>query len=105
MDRMKYHRAFVYQQLIIWHANETSKEIARTAADRDVNALERQDAAQERKLAEKARELERQERHMNERNRLEVMSRLDEFQKELKAIESQMLSKPNDRIYMVSYDC
>ncbi|KEY72958.1 hypothetical protein S7711_07922 [Stachybotrys chartarum IBT 7711] len=99
LDRIRYHRAFVYQQLIIWHANETSKEIARTAAERDVDALERQDAAQERRLAEKARELERQERHMNERNRLEVMSRLDEFQKELRAIESQMLGDARDKIH------
>ena len=61
LDRMTEHRRFVWQQLIIWHASESSKEIAKAAAERDIATEEREDAAHERKLAQQERILMREE--------------------------------------------
>ncbi|KAM7214611.1 hypothetical protein V8F06_010010 [Rhypophila decipiens] len=77
LKRMQEHRAFVLTQLTIWHASQTSKEIARAAAERDISVIEREDAAKERELMQK-------ERVANEESRRAIHAQIRALEKERK---------------------
>lgn len=85
---MAEHRRFVWQQLIIWHASESAKEIAKAAAERDLAQEEREDAAQERRLAEEERMLRREQRDMHEKEAQHASERLACIQGQIAALEN-----------------
>ncbi|RYP77017.1 hypothetical protein DL769_003502 [Monosporascus sp. CRB-8-3] len=85
--------------LVIWHASESSKKIARAAAERNVETAERGDAVPERRLAERERDLMREERERNAKNRLEVLSRLDDVQRQMRALEKERLDSATRRTW------
>ncbi|KAH8891250.1 hypothetical protein GQ53DRAFT_823881 [Thozetella sp. PMI_491] len=65
LDQMAQHRRFTFDQLVIWHADESVKEIARAAAEREIRKAERQSEVEERRLAVAERrlmELEREQK-------------------------------------------
>lgn len=88
LDRMAEHRRFVWQQLIIWHASESAKEIARAAAERDLAEEEREDAAQERRLAQEERMIRRELRDMDAKEAKHVTNLLSGIQTQITAIEN-----------------
>ena len=85
---MAEHRRFVWQQLIIWHASESAKEIAKAAAERDLAQEEREDAAQERRLAEEERVLRREQHDMHEKEAQNASERLACIQGDIAALEN-----------------
>ncbi len=85
---MQEHRKFVYQQLIIWHASESVKEIAKAAAERDIFAIERQEASYERQLAEEERILIREAREESSSHGRHIAEMLAEIQRRMQTLEN-----------------
>ncbi|SPO04744.1 uncharacterized protein DNG_07429 [Cephalotrichum gorgonifer] len=98
LSRMRSHRRFIFEQLVLWHASEDARERARAAADRKVESVERDDAAQERKLAEQERIFMREEREQSSQHREQISSHLAAIRRELRALEKDRQERAHSRI-------
>lgn len=87
--KMREHQRFVYNQLIIWHASENMKEIAKAAAERDLSSFERESEAEARRLAQAERNLMREERAKSSANMSEIFEQLSEVRTHMRRLEEK----------------
>ncbi|KAI2637963.1 hypothetical protein GGS26DRAFT_435333 [Hypomontagnella submonticulosa] len=102
---MREHRASIFEDLTIWISNILLKEKARLAAEqlaqsieRDLNRVERSEAAKERRYAQMERQLEEEKRRQSSENQGRIVAELAEIRNYLRGRAQDRVERMNSRI-------